>query len=217
MEGMERSLLQSSLHLPLPRVADAATLPGMQRWMILLAFALAVGLPKVCPGATEEEIVAAIGRLGSATYAERQEAATMLVGLGDKAVAPLERAARSKDPEIRLRAVEILKEIEERARALPPIPEDVREQFAGKDPPNRKQVIKDLLGKGPESYRTVYGLLMSEGGEEEREAILSSLAEAGVRRTTWPSAANGESSCLACTWAASSPRPSVARATRHGA
>jgi len=181
MEGMERSLLQSSLHLPLPRVADAATLPGMQRWMILLAFALAVGLPKVCPGATEEEIVAAIGRLGSATYAERQEAATMLVGLGDKAVAPLERAARSKDPEIRLRAVEILKEIEERARALPPIPEDVREQFAGKDPPNRKQVIKDLLGKGPESYRTVYGLLMSEGGEEEREAILSSLAEAGVR------------------------------------
>jgi tetratricopeptide (TPR) repeat protein len=165
----------------LPRMGDTATLSGMQCWRILLICVPVAALAVTCPGATEGEVTTAIERLGSETHSDRKEAADLLVELGEAAIAPLERAAKSKDPEIRLRAREILREIDERARALPAVPEDLREQLAGKKPLDRKQVIKDLLAKGPESYKTVYGLLMSEQDEEGREAVLSSLAEASVR------------------------------------
>lgn len=154
----------------------------MQRWRDPLVWLTAFGLFSVAVhGATEEDISAAVQRLGSATHAERQAAAVFLVELGEEAVPVLQRAARSKDPEVRLRAVEVIAEIEERARAVPAVPEELRKRLLQKDAPDRQQVIKDLLGQGPESYRTVYGLLMSGQGEEERKAVVSSLSDAGVR------------------------------------
>jgi len=162
--------------------ADAATLSGMQRWKLFAICVMAAGLPGICRSATEAEIMAAIERLGSNTHAERQDAATFLVEQGEEAVAILERAARSKDPEIRLRAVEILRRIEERARALPAVSEDMRERLTRTDSQDMKQIVRGLLERGPESYRTIYGLLMSEQSQEERDTIVRGLTEAGVQR-----------------------------------
>jgi hypothetical protein len=60
------------------------------------------------PGADEATLRAALDRLGASTHADREAAADVLRAAGPAALPHLQQAAASEDPEIRLRARELL-------------------------------------------------------------------------------------------------------------
>lgn len=70
------------------------------------------------PAADPRDVPRLIGQLGSAMFADREDASARLIGLGKSAVEGLRRAAESKDTEVANRARVCLREIERRPHLL---------------------------------------------------------------------------------------------------
>jgi hypothetical protein len=84
--------------------------------------ALLVGLAAAGPP-PDTDVARLVGRLGSGSFAERQEAARALDELGGPALPALRAAERGPDPEVRRRARDLVRRIEQReetARVLRP-------------------------------------------------------------------------------------------------
>lgn len=90
---------------------------------ILLSAAACV-LAAVAAAAEPGEIEALVRRLGSPGFQDRQEASVALGRIGAPAREALEQAARSSDPEVSIRARELLRAI--RSGISPAWPEDIR-------------------------------------------------------------------------------------------
>src|SRR5438552_1961107 len=91
-------------------------LPPMQRWLILPVVALLptwVSVPAARPDAAQIE--RRVQQLGSPKFAEREAATKALEGIGEPALDALRKAAaKGEDPEVRSRAKQLIKIIEDR-------------------------------------------------------------------------------------------------------
>jgi hypothetical protein len=91
-------------------LAMLRTLPAM----LALSAALAACPLPAQQGEAEVRIARLIRELGSDNYEERQRASLALAKLGSQTRKQVEQAARSEDPEVRLRALDLLKQIKVR-------------------------------------------------------------------------------------------------------
>ena len=91
------------------------------------------------------EIDALVQKLGSSSYQERQDASTALRRIGLPAREALEKAVQSNDPEIRIRAAAILRDIKHGIN--PTWPEDVRRKVRDYDKLNAadRKALMELL------------------------------------------------------------------------
>ena len=102
---------------------------------------------------TEEQIAEVVGRLGHRSYKTREVASARLWSFGHIAIKQLEAAAKSDDPEVRMRAAAILAKV--RYGILPDTPADLlalAEEYRGGDDTRRERAIRALLRKGTPAY-----------------------------------------------------------------
>jgi tetratricopeptide (TPR) repeat protein len=97
----------------------------------VVIFALFALLVSVAPAAEPVSADALVKQLGAAQFSLRQEAAAKLRAMGPAAIAALERAVKSDDPEVALAAAEILKDA--RLGIGPDWPAELAEQVRGCD------------------------------------------------------------------------------------
>lgn len=125
-------------------------------------------------------IAAAIDGLGSDEFATRQEASEFLWRAGPAALQELERAARSDDPEVRLRANLVLRKVRLGITFdSPPEVQALVTRYYEGDQNARQQVINELRLQG--AFKTLFTFLQSEKNAERRDLFLTTL-QADVQR-----------------------------------
>jgi hypothetical protein len=77
-------------------------------WLVI---GITFGGPAVKAADPDAEVVAAIAQLASPQFAEREAASSQLARAGGDAIGPLVAAAQGADPEVAVRAVEILRDM----------------------------------------------------------------------------------------------------------
>jgi tetratricopeptide (TPR) repeat protein len=136
---------------------------------ILLATA---SIPNASFAATTEEIARAIKQLGASEHKQRETASMFLWSAGPAAMPALDLASKSSDPEIALRAREILTNLQ--YKIGPDTPPDIREllrQYHNANPEGRKTVVSQLMDLGARAYPTLTALAESEPLLERRVEI----------------------------------------------
>ena len=111
----------------------------------------------------DEEIAEAVKQLGHNSYPVREAATARLWAFGPDAIRALEAAARSDDPEVRVRARAILDKL--RYGILPNSPPDLvalAERYRRGDKAARRAVLGALLKKGMEAFDMVRALYLTE-------------------------------------------------------
>jgi len=76
-----------------------------------MSFGLRAAVTPVAGGEPAADVAAAVAQLGAEQFAAREAASRQLVAAGPQAVPPLVAAAAAADPEIALRAVDILRQL----------------------------------------------------------------------------------------------------------
>lgn len=145
--------------------------------------------PKPAPGPA-----ALIERLGSDSAKARDEALEALVALGEKAVGPLQKAAKHPDPEVRWRVAAALHRIRWRiGRKLAARIGDLMHQFETRSVGEREMICRDLSLVGiEEAVPTLSRILTTDPSRAVRHAAarglvilgdegLKALAAAGVK------------------------------------
>src|SRR5690242_16674747 len=138
----------------------------MRLWVVLcLAFSLpaAIAAAQVEPAEKPDfpSLDAAVRALGDDEFSIRQRASAFLWKAGNPALPHLEQAAKSTDPEVRLRSNLILRNL--RLGITPDSPVELQllvSQFFDGDRNTRLRVINDLRQKA--AYTTLFGLLKLE-------------------------------------------------------
>lgn len=95
------------------------------------------------PGASDAEINRLVDRLGADRYADREQAAARLRGIGPRAIPALTRAADSHDPEVADRASQLLRAIRQEMIAGPTL---VRLDFRDRPLGEVVEAIRDRSG-----------------------------------------------------------------------
>ena len=117
-------------------------------FLTLLGLGLAVLLAapaRTADNVDPERIGKLIKQLGSAEFAEREKASKELDAIGTPALEPLQKALKSDDAEVRLRAEDLVKKIEKRLQSEK-ILTPTRIRLVYKDTPV-KEAVEDFAGK----------------------------------------------------------------------
>ena len=128
--------------------------------------------------ATSNEIAQAIQNLGASNHKTREAATQFLSNAGTDAVPALEKAARDPDPEVRIRANEILPFA--RLGISTNTPPNVRGRLAEylrSTPDGKQQIVQQLLNSGKEARPILIGLAQSEKNLESRVVIFEAALE----------------------------------------
>ena len=139
-------------------------------WLTLLAVqALA---------ATDEELTRAVQQLGAGDFKTRQAASQLLWSAGRAALSALDNATHSTDPEVAMRARELLANI--RLGILPDTPPELRamlEQYRAGDTQQRRVIVEALTLKGEPGWRVLPLLASGEPSLENRALIFQTPLE----------------------------------------
>ncbi len=122
---------------------------------------------------TPEQIAAAVKQLGADSFRDRRQAETFLWTHGDQAGAALEQAAKSDDPEVKLRANRILEKV--RLGIFPNTPPTVAaliRRYREGDATVRVQVAGELIAMGDKGRPTLLRLLTQETNAQVRRDAL---------------------------------------------
>ena len=150
------------------------TLLGLAILLSLASAGLAADVPP------EEVIEALIEQLGSASYQKREEATQSLWQIGDPAVKALQKAAKSDDPEVRIRAQEILKGVQLGIR--PDWPTDLIQQVKNLDQLNdseRRRVLQQITDRLKDKALPLLLRRMAVGSPHEAAYALNQLQKMG--------------------------------------
>lgn len=127
---------------------------------------------------TNDEIARAIKQLGAADYKKREEATKQLWSAGRAAVPALEAANKSSDPEVSLRARQLLANIQHGIG--PDTPAEIRDllrRYQTADREGKQAVVSQLLDFGARTYPTIAALADSEPSLERRVEIFQPALE----------------------------------------
>jgi hypothetical protein len=128
--------------------------------------------PRLSPAVTSNDVDRAVQNLGAPDHKTREAASRFLSDAGTAAVSALEKAAHDPDPEIRLRATELLP----LARlGLPAgIPPDLRglaAEYIRASPEEKHEIIQQLGKAGPAARPILIALATSEPDFETRVGV----------------------------------------------
>ncbi len=136
--------------------------------MHLISFTIATLLAQVAgDSATVETIETAIRQLGSEEFSVRQQATDLLWSVGEPAVAALQDAARSPDPEVRLRARSIL--------------ERYSYGIFAETPADEVRLINQFRYGNHSEKRKAYQRLAKQGGVETLLTLLKQISDRDLR------------------------------------
>lgn len=128
--------------------------------------------------ATDEEIARAVKQLGAAEFKKREEATKFLWSAGRAAVPTLQAAGKSSDPEVSLRARQLLVNIQ---RGISPdTPAEIRNllrRYHTADREGKQAVVSQLLDLGARTYPSIAALADSEPSLERRVEIFQPALE----------------------------------------
>lgn len=137
-----------------------------------------MGLLSLCIAAPDAEqqkkIDEAIGQLGDSKFRTRKQASQFLWGLMDEALPSLEKAAASDDPEVSIRAKELIEKIE--SGIGPGMSDELAEQieiFRSTRSASTKYRIAANLFEDENGTRILYNLLTKEKSEFTRNNVIS--------------------------------------------
>jgi tetratricopeptide (TPR) repeat protein len=143
-------------------------------WILLTP----IGIQTAAIAVTDDEIARAIKQLGAPEFKQREEATKFLWSVGRPAMPALEQASKSSDPEIALRARQLLTQLQHNIG--PDTPADIREllrRFHATDLEGRKNVVSELVELGVRAYPTLIALAESEPSPTQRMQILEPALE----------------------------------------
>lgn len=139
---------------------------GLPRLIVAAAAAVLSGSAALTaadgPSAAERELERIVHRLGSADFAEREQAQRELLDLGPAALPALRRAAAADDLELRYRALQILSELQSR------LLEETLAQLESGDPAAAVELLPGwkrysrLVGSSPEARRLFVDMVRTE-------------------------------------------------------
>lgn len=154
------------------------------RWLGLVLVAIswqnASGQETPQPAPAFPSITAAVAALGDDEFSVRQRASDFLWRAGAPALAQLEQATRSADPEVRMRSNLIVRNL--RLGITPDSPADLQLlvlQFYDGDRNTRLRVINELRQKA--AYKTLFGLMQVETDPTSRQLFFNTL-QADIQR-----------------------------------
>lgn len=131
-----------------------------------------------CLAASDDEIARAVRQLGAADYKTREAATKFLWSAGTAAIPALEQASKSPDPEISLRARQILANLQ--YGIGPDTPDDLRDllrSYHAADPAGKQAVVSQLAELGARAYPTLAALAGAEPLLQRRVEIFSPALE----------------------------------------
>ncbi len=143
-------------------------------WILLTSAGIQCGAVTV----SNDEIARAIGQLGATEYKSREEASKFLWSAGRAALPALQEAAKSPDPEISLRAQQILQNL--RDGVLPDTPDAMKrlaKRYREANSDAKQAVIDEMLATGTAAYPTVLALIDSETDSLQRQNIARHFSE----------------------------------------
>ncbi len=137
---------------------------------------------------------AAIEALGADEFDTRQRASEFLWRAGNNALPALEQAAKTTDPEVRLRATLVLRKVRLGITPdTPPALQALISQFYDGDRNTRQRVINELRQQA--AFKTLFALLQTETDKTSRQLFFSTL-QADVQRLAPQMVAGGDWSLL---------------------
>jgi tetratricopeptide (TPR) repeat protein len=143
-------------------------------WILLTL----TGIQSAAIAVTDDEIARAIKQLGAAEYKKREEASKFLWSAGRAALPALQAAGESSDPEVSLRARQLLVNIQ---RGISPnTPADVRDllrRYPAADREGKQAVVLQLLDLGARAYPSIAALADSEPSLQRRVEIFQPALE----------------------------------------
>jgi tetratricopeptide (TPR) repeat protein len=137
-----------------------------------------VHAPAAVAPSTETEIARAIEQLGAPDFRTRERATRLLWEAGRAAEAALQKAVESADPEVALRARELLTNLKYGIR--PDTPPQIRElavRYHASEPDGRMSVVTRLLEQGDAAFEALSALAAAETDLEARVYIFTPVLE----------------------------------------
>jgi tetratricopeptide (TPR) repeat protein len=153
------------------------------RLLLIIIVCLAVGS---ATAATPDDIAELIKKLGSAEFEEREQATTELREIGTPARAALEQATRSGDPEIKMRAADVLVDI--RYGIHPSWTEDLRLTVRAYDSlkTSDRQALVLRLASNYKQQALPFLMQRVESGEKQvANSAVSAIANMPDKESTW--------------------------------
>ena len=130
---------------------------------------------------TDEEIARAVKELGAGDYRTREAATKLLWSAGRAATNTLQKAGQSDDPEVAIRARQILTNIQCGITPdTPPAVAALVQRYAAADLPGKQAVVVDLVGLGDPAQPALLALAAAEPRLERRLEIFQPVLEPTV-------------------------------------
>ncbi len=143
--------------------------------LALLGLSLA---PVLSMSLSEEELAAAVRELGDPSFPVRERASRRLWAAGQAAEKALQAALNSRDPEVRMRAAEILEKLKWGIEPDTP-PEIVRliQQYQHPEIVVKAEAVKQLMRSGPRGVTAALRIAAVERDAATRQAVFQYLNE----------------------------------------